>query len=385
MFYVNAPGKNHIKGFSLIEIMVGMTVGLLSMLVITQMTTIFENQKRTTTAGSDAQENGLMALVSLEQAIRPAGSGFTNSAAFTCAPAYTYSYVSTSASPPLSPFFPVQIIDGGVTGSDSITIQTASNFLGNIPATITTAMPSSSSELNVSRTTGFTTNDLILVSDGSGRCTLMQITAVQPAALKLQHNPGGTPSYNPSPVPASWPAYLASSTILDMGQMTTSTFSINTANNLQVQDSQLAASAVAATTKELVTDIVSLQAQYGVALPAGAKPPSQAVTNWVDATGPWATPSATDIKTIKAIRLVIVARSGKKETKDVTQTCINTTGTVNNGPCAWTESSATDPNPAPKIDLSFLPNGTANPDWQKYRYKVYQTIIPLRNVIWADI
>lgn len=379
MFYVNRPGKNHTKGFSLVEIMVGMTVGLLSMLVITQMLAFFENQKRTTTAGSDAQENGLMALVNLEQALRSAGAGFANLSAFTCAPATTYSYVSTSASPPLNPFFPVQITDGGSTGSDAIIIQTASNFLGSIPATITSPMPLSSSVLNVSRTAGLTANDLILVSDGSGNCTLMQITSFNTASLTLVHNPGGSPSYNPSPIPGGWPAYGSGSTILDMGQMTTSTFSIDANNNLAVSTSQLG---VAATPPvELVTDIVSLQAQYGIAA-AG----SQNVTAWVSATGAtWAAPSATDIKRIKAIRLVIVARSGKKETKNVTSTCTNTTGTVNNGPCAWTEITA-DPNPAPQINLAYYPDGiTANPDWQKYRYKVYQTIIPLRNVIWANL
>ena len=45
------------------------------------------------------------------------------------------------------------------------------------------------------------------------------------------------------------------------------------------------------------------------------------------------------------------------------------------GLCAW-EGSAT--SPAPAIGLS---NGDAN--WNKYRYRVFQTIVPLRNVIWS--
>lgn len=367
MFCVNIPGKDRAQGFSLVEVMVGMAVGLLSILVILQTFTMFENQKRTTTSGADTQNNGLMALVNLEQAIRSAGSGFTDSSAFTCTT--TYAWNDTIGSFAVS-FFPVQITDGGTTGPDSLTIQTASNFLGNIPAKITTPMPSSSSELNVSRTTGFTANDLVLVSDGTN-CTLMQITQVQPAPLKLQHNPGGSPSYNPSTSYQSingWPAYGSNASILDMGQMTTSKFSIN-ANNLQASTSTLGTAAT--TPVELVSDIVSLQAQYGTA-PGGAQ---QNVTAWVNATGTWAAPSANDIKRIKAVRLVVVARSGKKETANVTQPCTNISGIVNNGPCS-TDSVAA---PAPAIDLS------ANPDWQKYRYRVYQTVIPLRNVIWANL
>lgn len=379
MFCVNTHIKDHAKGFSLVEVMVGMTVGLLSMLVIMQTFTLYENQKRTTTAGSDAQGNGLMALVNLEQQIRAAGAGFANSSAFTCAT--TYAWNDTSG-PLAVAFSPVKITDGGATGSDTITIQTASNFLGSIPASITVTMPSSSSELNVSRTTGFTTNDLVLVSNGSGNCTLMQITQVQPAALKLQHNPGGSPSYNPSTSYQSsngWPAYATGDTILDIGQMSNSTFSINIKNNLQDQVSLLSAAASIPSTQELVTDIVSVQAQYGVApaTPVG----SQNVTAWVDAAGPWAAPSSADIKRIKAVRVILVARSAKKEATIVTQTCTNISGIVNNGPCSVDSVAA----PAPKIDLSYYPNGSANPDWQKYRYRVYQTIIPLRNVIWANL
>ena len=47
--------------------------------------------------------------------------------------------------------------------------------------------------------------------------------------------------------------------------------------------------------------------------------------------------------------------------------------TTNFGPCAWRDDST---NPGPIIDLR------GDPDWQHYRYKVYQTIIPLRNSIW---
>lgn len=369
MFCANRPGRRYMEGFSLVEVMVGMAVGLLSMLVILKMLTLFENQKRTTIAGSNAQVNGLVTLVSLEQGIRTAGSGFAGSPAFDCTTIYAWN--DTGGALAFS-FFPLRITDGGSTGSDSIAIQTANNFLGVIPATITSPMPSSSSELNVSRTTGFAANDLILVSDG-GNCTLMQLTAIQSASMKLQHNPGGSPTYNPS-VPYQtangWPAYGSGALILGIGQLNTSTFSVDANNNLQVSTSTQLGSA--ATSVELATDIVSLQAQYGIA-PAG----SQNVNAWVSATGAtWAAPSAADIKRIKAVRLIVVARSGRKEASNVTLPCTNAgSGVANNGPCSL--DSAADP--APAIDLS------ANPDWQRYRYRVSQTVIPLRNVIWANL
>ena len=128
-------------------------------------------------------------------------------------------------------------------------------------------------------------------------------------------------------------------------------------------------------TFSLVRNLVFLKAQYGIA-PAG----SQSVDSWVDATGSFS-PNAlalnpSDRKRIKAVRLVVVSRSDKREAALVTSTCTNVSLKVNNGPCAWRDSAA---NPAPIIDL------TSNPDWQHYRYKVYQTIVPLRNVIWGNV
>jgi type IV pilus assembly protein PilW len=58
----------------------------------------------------------------------------------------------------------------------------------------------------------------------------------------------------------------------------------------------------------------------------------------------------------------------------VTSVCTTAKGVVNNGPCAWDDA---DFDAAPMIDLS------ADADWQKYRYRAFETIIPLRNMIWS--
>jgi type IV pilus assembly protein PilW len=70
----------------------------------------------------------------------------------------------------------------------------------------------------------------------------------------------------------------------------------------------------------------------------------------------------------------VVARNGLLEKDNVTGTCTTVKGTANNGPCAWDDSNY---DAAPAINLSNDPN------WQRYRYRVFETIIPLRNMIWA--
>jgi type IV pilus assembly protein PilW len=74
------------------------------------------------------------------------------------------------------------------------------------------------------------------------------------------------------------------------------------------------------------------------------------------------------------LHIAVVARNGLLEKDIVTSACTTDKGTANNGPCAWDDTNV---DAAPKIDLSN------DPDWQHYRYRVFETIIPLRNMIWS--
>jgi type IV pilus assembly protein PilW len=364
---------------SLIELMVGMALGILVALVITDVWGVFESQKQRTVSGSAAQESGLLALTELEQDLRSAGAGLTDSAAFDCSHTYSYYESDGSAVSPIPAYtgamatVPVQITDGG-SDSDTLTTKRGSDFLGALPANLTQTMPSSSSELNLSSVVGFADGDIVLAVDSaSGNCTVMLVTQVQGAALKLQHNPGGTTTYNPTTAFQSsngWPAYATGARIFKVGQMVSHAYSVNASHQLTLTDYSTPG---ATTTSVLAADIVRLKAQYGIAN-AG----SQDVNAWVNASAAsgWNTLDGAKVKRIKAIRLVIVARSSKLEASNVTGSCTNVSGAVNNGPCAWQDSAA---DPAPVIDLS------ADPNWQKYRYRVYQSIIAMRNVIWAGV
>ena len=368
------------RGMSLIETMVGLTLGLLVTLIITQVWGVFEGQKQRTISGSSAQASGLLALTELEQDIRSAGAGITEAASFTCTNMYSYYDDGTTVTSPIPAYTgtmgmaPVKIIDGGAA-SDTITVKRSSDLLGGLPTTLTKTMPSSSSELNINSTSGIAIGDVVLAVGASGDCTVMLVTQVQGSALKLQHNPGGTPTYNPAnnfQNTNSWPAFTEGDKIMKVGQLVTHTFTTNAQNQLTLTDLTTPG---AAPVSVLASDIVRLKAQYGIAN-AG----SQDVNQWVSATSAagWdeASLTAAKIKRIKAIRLVIVARSAKLEGTNVTAPCTNVSGGVNNGPCAWVDT-ATDP--APIINLS------ADTNWRRYRYRTYQTIIPIRNVIWAGV
>ena len=385
------------KGFTIIELMVGMLIAMIIFLVISFVFSNFENQKRLTTTSSDTQSSGLTAMVQLEQDLRSAGAGFVDPNIFDCKYIYSYYNDGTSTLDPApgytSYFAPAVITDGGATGSDTITIRASGGDLsGAIPTQLAVDLTPSSTLMAVNRGIGFKTGQVVLLKQGNN-CSVHQVSSVTATANFVNLTTGGVPTWNPTsayqasgtpgscaatappPVPAcpasGWPTYNASiASVYSIGIIQQRTYSVNASKQLQVVT---ASAGTTTTTDALVGDVVSVQAQYGVSSAAGV----QDVSSWVSPTGTWAATAldASAIKRIKAIRIVVIVRSPKFETANVTSTCVNNAGT-NNGPCAWRDSATS---PAPLIDLS------SDANWQHYRYKTFQTIVPLRNVIWAGV
>jgi type IV pilus assembly protein PilW len=123
-----------------------------------------------------------------------------------------------------------------------------------------------------------------------------------------------------------------------------------------------------------VPGVVNMQAQYGVSATAQ----SNVITAWVDAAGgTWGAPTVANRNRIKAVRVAIVTRSNLLERDDVSTQCSSEIAANPTGVCAWDATSVNPASQAPKIDLS----NTAN--WQRYRYRTFETIIPLRNMVWS--
>lgn len=68
------------RGFSLIELMVGIVISIICTLGMMAAFSAYESQKRTTTNGSDAQQNGSFSTFMLEREIRTAGSALVQGA-----------------------------------------------------------------------------------------------------------------------------------------------------------------------------------------------------------------------------------------------------------------------------------------------------------------
>jgi len=347
-------------GFTLIELMVGMAIGLLATIIIIQVMSLFEAQRRTTTGSADAQTNGGIALYSIAREVQMAGYSLLPviDSALECS---TITYGATGITGGLNP---VTITNGVAvasvsSASDSITIRYGDSLMGGAIGQIT-AM--SGNDATVVSNLGCQANDITLINTGNvcavSSATAVSAPAVSPITITLQNTTGA----------------VAKANIACLGNWNQVTYAVNPATGNLDRTTVVSngATGTVTTTTPSVVGVVNLQAQYGIAASAN----SNQVTAWVDATGgTWAAPTLANRNRIKAIRVAVVARNAKIEPDVVTAACTSLDSNPVAGLCAWQGS---DTSPAPAVDLS---PGDAN--WARYRYRVFETIIPLRNVIWA--
>ena len=334
-------------GFTLVEIMVGMVIGMLATIVILQVLSVFETQKRTTTGTADAQTNGSIALYNISREMQGAGYPLmpAASSALECT---TLTYGATG----ITSISPVTITNGT---SDSITIRYGTTRGGGVPSPIGASPVGNVVTLGTSVSPGSNfgclVNDVSLIANGT-TCALSTVTAL---------SSGATP---PTVTLQNVTAAVAGANFACLGTWNEIVY--------RVSSGSLQRAGV-----DSVADIVNIQAQYGVSATAN----NNQVVQWVDAInydpgenwGPNIT--VANRNRIKAIRIAIVARNAKMEPAKVTTACSSLTGAAPTGLCAWEGSVAS---PAPSIDLS-----ASDTSWARYRYRVFETIIPLRNMFWA--
>jgi type IV pilus assembly protein PilW len=345
------------SGFSLIELMVGLVIGLLATLVIVQVFSVFEGRKRSTSGTSDAQTNGSIALLSLQRNIQMAGYGIPlpmadrENSPLKCAAIPDFDPDNDASTNNSTNLFPLVIQDGAGNASDTITVRYSTTAMGAIPVRIVNATSATSGTgMVITNNIGCSNNDIALISNGTA-CTMTTVADANGNPNTLQNitlsatTPLGGPLANGSRFSC-------------MGNWQNYTYQI--VNNELLLNGQ-----------PIVSEVVNMQAQYGVSNAAN----SNQVNEWVDATGAtWAVPTVENRNRIKAIRVAVVVRNGLLEKEVVSAACSSTTAANPTGVCAWDGSLY---GAAPAIDLSATPN------WQNYRYRVFETIIPLRNMLWS--
>lgn len=318
-------------GFSLVEIMVGMLIGLIVTLVVTQVLGTYDIQKRRTSGTADAQTNGALALYAVQREAQIGGYGLPlydqEFNPFGCTSATLCADPSCSSGTATSVVLASITYGGSSAGSsDSLSVNYGTSPYAGAYVT--------------KRTT--TTEAETLACPAGNSALALQITG---AACQFRRKD----------------AVADNSVISCPGDWLQVRFHMQD-NELRREETRLVSAGTQAPIDTIIgTDIVAFKAQYGISATAD----DNQITNWVNADGIWQPAllagDPTNRNRIKALRIAVVARNGEIDNAVVTGANALT----------WA-GSATSP-----IDLSNTPN------WQRYRYRIFETVIPLRNMIWS--
>jgi type IV pilus assembly protein PilW len=374
------------RGVTLIELLVGLVIGLLVVAVITQVLSFSSGQARTTMAGADAQVNGSVALFTLKRDVEMSGYGIASiQAALGCT---IRSLNFTAANGGNRTLAPVIITNGAAGAPDTLRVHSSLNLGYSLPARLSGVHSTSaagSDRFVLTNTLGFEAGDLVLAlpsaPTAANTCTIFRVngTSANPAVATgwLRHDSGAGDANawngaDAAALLAIFPVagYDASSNLVNLGPgLLDRTYSISATGGLQVVDFDNA-TVSNLPARELFPQIVNLQALYGKDTSGDG---SIDVYDNVQPT------TSAQWRQVIAIRLAVVARAGQFEKEIVTPAALQ----WNLGDAPTVTGSTTCASGAGQCLAINVDTGmAANTDWQRYRYKLYDTIVPLRNVIW---
>jgi type IV pilus assembly protein PilW len=358
------------RGLSLVELLVAMAIGLIGTIIIFQVFNASEGVRRSTSSGGDAQQTGAIALYAIEHDLRQAGMGFSDPTWVGCT---VWAYDDKRSTKQFSfPLVPVFITPGAdAKHADTIAVLYGSQpILANgVPLLGAYNSANLMQEFGITNPWEFKIGDVMVLLAGPppnpSPCFLMELTKVDTSpTTRLWHVPGGS-RFNPpggfhgGPYPAGPFAFPQTSVVYNLGNYlnasTTPVF--NTyfidSNTLKYTAAFSSNPTPAAADAPAVADnIVHMRADY--VLDDGTfKTPDLA--------------SPPDWSKVVAIRVAVVARSRLPEKPSGTSGCDTTAAAP-----TWS-GTATAP-----FDLS------ADANWKCYRYRAFETTVPLRNWIWHN-
>jgi type IV pilus assembly protein PilW len=371
---MSRPQRSRSRGLSLVEILVASAIGIIASLVIFQVFAVFEGQKRTTTSGGEAQTSGTLALFTMEREVRQSGFGM-NSVDFLGCAVQGWDQVAGAAISPWA-FAPIVVVQGaggtpGVPGGaltiagapDTVTIAYGTGESLPAPVQISVGSLGTTDDfVKVIDTYGFRPGERVVIAESSKPCTMAQVSAVPPDPLvggdtqriNLQAAAYIHPvTSNLEPTRYNNPAGLGT-------QYTTSgkVYNLGASTSIKVysiRNAQLIVQATGAAETPIYDNIVQLQAEYGKDTDGNGTidifeetPPTNAAQ--------WAT--------VLAVRIALVSRSSLYEKEEVSPATIE----------LWKNSDDAPTTAGMEWNLTA--------DERHYRYKVFQTVVPLRNMIW---
>lgn len=375
-------------GFSLVELLVSVVIGLLALLFALNMVGGAERTRQSALGGSDEMQNGMVALFTLSSDAGDAGYGLNDPIIAGCNTLLydTKGYAlatATRGAATITPLAPV-VIEAHGADPDRISFYSGTAVAGTATVRLL-ADYNSGTSLSIDRLPwSFAQNDVLVVApeQPGGDCALAQRSDSGQAATTLQIRKSGATRFNSGSLNnATFKAYAAR--IFDLGPVDSLAFRSWSVDGgfLKLQATgQGDASGTAATVAE---SIVSIKAQYGFDTRSGAafQPTAGMQVNaWsatmIDADHSGTIGDAGDYQHIAAVRIAVVARSKAVERVAAGATCSATTGR----PRVFADQVPKGVTAVP-IDVNVAVTGDPI-DWKCYRYRVFETVVNLRNNGW---
>jgi type IV pilus assembly protein PilW len=372
-----SSSRRHARGLSLIEILVGVAIGLIGIVAIFQAVAVWSKHTQSISSGGDAQIAGTLALFNIERDLKQAGHGFGRAT-----PQVMGCLVDATGTTP----FRLRAVDiaasaGGSPDRINVLYGNSSFYVDQDTFTNSTA-----TSKKLRRRGGFKQGDIAVIAVNPGAsaatasCQLLEVTKDDDAdGYTINHDTTAYTSYYAASGPQVMPRFngasappFASGTIYNLGpqprldswtiednRFLTKTDLLNNTPGMQIAEG-----------------VINLKAEYGVDTSGNGRIES---TEWTAVT-------PADWSQVLAIRVAVLVRSrqferngdpGASGVRAVTPSASNPYyfGDRVNRKFRMTNVNGT---------TDSFNDATADPNnWRYYRYKVYERVIPLRNVLWG--
>lgn len=394
--------KRRARGFSLVELMISVVIGLLALLFATRLVISGETNKDAAVGGGDAMQNGMLAMFQLSGDAATAGWGLNDRTVAGCATNFSdqrgYQLLSAQRNGvAITPLAAVVIQSNGAN-PDVISFNSGSANAG-VGSTMMKANYTGESFVMAaeSQPYGYSAGDVLVVAPQTPDrpCTLMQIAGFNPASgrgAEMLLQGGSQYRYNAA---ASLPQNYAMNVtyLYNLGRPDQLHFHTWSVSNgvLLLRATDLAGAEAAGVS--VADNIVSIKAQYGfdTRVLAGYDPNptnngkqmlptpngGMQIGAWsgamIDADSDGVSGGLGDYQRIAAVRIAVVARSKTVEKPRPGGEC---TATI----------------VMPSVFATSVPSGVAavpvqvnvalagdTLSWKCYRYRVFETIVPIIN------
>ena len=376
------------QGFSVVELLVSVAIGLLALVFATRLITGSEQSKQSALGGSDSMQNGMLAMFSISGDAQQAGYGLNDPILIGCNTRFTDTggfalATAMRGSATVRPLAPAIIASNG-SEPDVISLYSGSSPTGTGTLRVVSDY-FGGTRLNVDRVPsyGFALGDVIVVAPErrGGDCALAQISERPGSLAHVMVAGGANFRFNDGVLGPQFKGSEAR--IFNLGPASSLSLHTWSVSNgfLRLRATDMAGAG--ATPATVADNIVSIKAQYGFDTRTGTAFETRTaarVGRWsatmIDADANAVTGDAGDYEHLVALRIAVVARSKTRERASAGGACTATPSR----PTLFATREPADVAPVP-VTVNVAVAGDSA-DWRCYRYRVFETVVALRNLDW---